>query len=201
MPSVKVVTPILGGHYYHLFNRGVNRQVTFFTTENYEYFLSQTGLFLSEYVHFLAYCLLPNHFHFIVKIKDQLNVNNKIITSEEEVGRIVSNQIRRLFISYSMAINKQEGRTGSLFESKYKRLEIEDDEYLRYAIFYTHFNPQKHKIASNFRHYKYSSYHSIFSKKTTKIDRDFVLDIFGGREEFVSYHQFFRDEKEAVVLE
>lgn len=202
MPSVKVTTPILGGHYYHLFNRGINHQTVFFTPANYRFFLFQLNKFCADYIHFLAYCLLPNHFHLIVKIKDELKINGRIITGEDEVGKIASNQIRRLFISYVMAINIQENRSGGLFESKFKRIEIEDEEYyLRYAIFYTHFNPQKHGFDLNFRNYKYSSYHSILSSKPTKIDRDLVLEIFGGREEFVLYHQYNREEQEAIVLE
>ena len=201
MPSVKVITPILGGHYYHLFNRGINRQTIFFRPVNYLYFLRQMSNFLDGYVHFMAYCLLPNHFHFVVKIKDELNIDGKILISEEDIGKVVSNQFRSIFISYSMAINNQENRSGGLFESKFKRLEIEDEEYLKYAIFYTHFNPQKHGIESDFRKYEHSSYHSILSSKATKIDRDLVLEIFGGKQEFVSYHQFFWDEKDAIVIE
>lgn len=210
MPSIKTITPIFGGSYYHIFNRGINRQNIFFAERNYLYFFELLKKYLSAYIDILAYCLLPNHFHLIIRVKDALILpaNDPIflkdriietITDETEIGRLVSDQFRRLFISYTMAVNKQENRSGALFESKFKRLEIEDDNYLKYAIFYTHLNPEKHGIGLNFRKYNYSSYQSVLSSKPTKINRDLVLELFDGQEEFISYHKFLRDEKEAVI--
>ena len=100
-----------------------------------------------------------------------------------------------------MAINVQEKRTGSLFESKYKRLEIEDEDYLRYAIFYTHYNPEKHGFSDNFRNYRFSSYSSFFSAKPTKIDREFVLAFWGWIDDFTSYHEYLHEDREAIVIE
>lgn len=71
-----------------------------------------------------------------------------------------------MFVGYSMALNKQEGRTGSLFERPFKRLEITEQEYLEYAIFYVHHNPEKHGIFENFREYNYSSYKALCSKRS-----------------------------------
>ncbi len=212
MPSTKTITPILGGSYYHIFNRGINRQTIFFQERNYLYFLELLKKYLPIYVDILAYCLLPNHFHFVIRVKDEVIQETKdpifrkdrilkTISDDIEIGKLVTNQFRRLFISFTMAINKQENRSGGLLESKFKRLVIEDDEYLKYAIFYTHFNPEKHGIEFNFRNYKYSSYASVLSTKPTKINRDLILEIFDGVEEFISYHQFLRDEKEAIILE
>ena len=106
-----------------------------------------------------------------------------------------------MFIAYSMAINVQEKRTGSLFESKYKRLEIQDDDYLRYAIFYAHYNPEKHGFSNNFRNYRYSSFSSFFSDKPKKIDRELVFAFFGGLGDFASYHEYLHEEKETIVIE
>jgi putative transposase len=201
MPSIKVITPILGGGYYHIFNRGVNKQNVFFNSENFNYFLGLMEKYLSGYVHFLAYCLLPNHFHLIIKVQDELLIENQVIKSEFEIGKLVVKQFRSLFIAYTMAINVQEKRTGSLFESKYKRLEIEDDDYLRYAIFYTHYNPEKHGFSDNFRNYGFSSYSAFFSAKQTKIDREFVLAFWGGIDDFIGYHEYLHEDREAIVIE
>jgi len=127
--------------------------------------------------------------------------NGSLITDETKIGKIVSNQFKRLFITYAMAINNQEGRVGNLFDPKYKRLLIENQDYLEYAIFYTHFNPERHGITDNFRNYKYSSFKAISGKSKTSIARDFVLELFGGKEEFMNYHDGLHEERPKIILE
>ena len=216
MPSINVLTPILGSNYYHIFNRGINRQNIFFSERNYFYFLHLIDRFLTDYISVLVYCLLPNHFHLIIKVNEKITTESDEkrkdsiwkrkmesveLTNDEEIGKFVSNQFRRLFITYTMAINKQENRTGSLFDKNFKRLEITENEYLLYAIFYTHYNPEKHGIDNNFKNYRFSSYSAFNNNKTTKIDKDLVFDIYDGFDGFENYHLVMHDVKEAVVIE
>jgi putative transposase len=213
MPSVKVITPILGGNYYHIFNRGVNHQLIFFKQSNYIYFLKQLGKFIEPYVSILAYCLIPNHFHFVIKVKDEIiiPVENKgrpslqkdgdLILNEDQIGKWVSSQFRRMFITYSMAINKQENRSGSLFDKNFKRHRIFENEYLKYAIYYAHINPEKHGLIENFREYMFSSFAALTSKKATKIDRKLVYEIFDGKEGFDEYHKGMHEERQGYILE
>lgn len=164
---------------------------------------------LSDYISVLAYCLLPNHFHLVIKINDLIRIPSlqkdgipkQAITNEVEIGKFVSNQLRRLFITYTMAINKQEDRTGSLFDKNFKRIEITENEYLLYAIFYTHFNPEKHGIVTNFRTYKFSSHQAIISDSSTRVDKNLVLKIFDGKDEFINYHYGWHEEKKNIILE
>jgi len=172
MPSIKTITPILGGSYYHIYNRGVNQSTLFFKDENYRYFLKLLSKFLSSYVHFLAYCLINNHFHLAIKVRDSLALNGSTISNEIDIGKLVTNQLKRLFITYALAINVRENRNGSLFNPKFKRKEISDQEYLRLVIFYIHYNPEKHKISNDFRMYRYSSYKALTSHSKTEMDRD-----------------------------
>ncbi len=144
----------------------------------------------------LAYALMQNHFHLVIKVNSFLKTDSIEITNDGEIGRIVSNQFRKLFIAYSMALNIQEKRTGSLFEKNFKRIEITEHEYLKYVIFYTHYNTEKHGLTNDFRQYGYSSYSAIISNKTTKIDRKTVLEIFDGREDFIHYHSVLHDDRD-----
>lgn len=215
MPSSKIITPLLGGSFYHIFNRGINRENIFFQKRNYFYFLQLLDTFRSDYISVIAYCLLPNHFHIVIKINEAIKISSEIgipslkkdgipmqvITNEVEIGKYVSNQFRKLFITYTMAINKQENRTGSLFDKNFKRIEITENEYLLYAIFYTHYNPEKHGIAPNFRTYKFSSYQAIISDSSTKINKNLVLNIFDGKADFVNYHSGWHEENENIILE
>ena len=201
MPSLKIITPISGGNYYHIFNRGINRQTIFFNENNYRHFLGLIDKFLTSNVSILAYCLLQNHFHLVIKVKEKIMIDSIEISDDEKIGKIVSNQFRKLFIAYSMALNIQEKRTGSLFDKNFKRIEITENEYLKYAIFYTHYNPEKHGIATEFRQYKYSSYSAIINNKTTKIDRKTVLEIFDGKDDFINYHSVLHDERDDFAAE
>src|SRR5690606_35746396 len=118
MPSLKTITPILGGNYYHLFNRGSNCQNIFYLPKNYDYFLKLLKDFLGDYVYFLAYFLMPNHFHLVIKIKDEIvtekgedqedegtvlseengsMTGSLIIKDEVEIGKIVVKQLKRMF--------------------------------------------------------------------------------------------------------
>lgn len=92
------------GDYYHIYNRAVGNDLLFYNSENYHYFLRKSGSYLNDCFEFLCYCLLPNHFHFLVRAKQNDNHNL---------------QLRRLFISYAMAINKVKKRKGSLFIKPY----------------------------------------------------------------------------------
>lgn len=219
MPSIKTLTPILGGRYFHIFNRGINRQPIFFQQRNYDYFLKLLNKFLNDYVDILAYCLIPNHFHLVIKVKVVLTITNfegmqtvipkyakkekdmVIITNDVEIGKIVSHQFKRLFIAYAMAINKQENRVGSLFDAKFKRLEITTQEYLEYIIFYTHFNPQKHGLIGDFRQYIYSSYDVILNQPSINFCRDFVFELFGGKTDYINYHSVMHEERGGLELE
>ncbi len=216
MPSIKTVTPLLGGHFYHIFNRGINREKIFYQTRNYPYFLKLIQEFLIDYIDIWAYCLIPNHFHLIIRVKDEITFKKKGMSSlqnddipeiktlndEAQIGKFVSNQFRSLFISYSMAINKQEKRKGNLFDRSFKRLEITSEEYLEYALFYVHYNPEKHMVIYNFREYIYSSFKAIVEKqKPTNLQRNNVLELYGGYDEFFNYHDVMHDEREAIILE
>lgn len=209
MPSIKTTTPILGGSYYHIFNRGINRQNIFFEKKNYLFFLELMKKYLTGYIDILAYCLLPNHFHWVVKVNDEIEFENKehflqkerFLTNEVEVGKVVSKQLKRLFISYAMSVNKQENRVGALFDAKFKRLEITEQEYLEYAIFYVHYNPQKHGLMHKFKNYNFSSYKAIMSDANTNINRQHVFEIFGGKTDFELYHNSMHEERQNLILE
>lgn len=208
MTALKTKTPLINGSYYHIFNRGVNKQRIFFTEKNYLYFLSLLKKYGLDYMHILAYSLLPNHFHLVVKIKNERispkqesGAVNMPSPTAPDIGKLASKQLGRLFASYAMAINKQENRVGCLLDPKFKRIEITKQEYLEYAVFYTHYNPEKHGYIRNFKTYRFSSFQAINGKKTTNINRELVYAIFGGRDNFLQYHEGTHHELQNIILE
>ena len=100
--------PLQEGKYYHIYNRGNNRETLFYTEANYKYFLKKYDKYLSEYIDTYAYCLLPNHFHLLISVKELKDIpletgNKKVQTLEQ----IISFQFRKFFTSYAMSINLQ----------------------------------------------------------------------------------------------
>jgi len=160
-------------NYYHIYNRGINGGNIFFCKENKKFFLKQLDKYLSGKIAIYAYCLMDNHFHLIIKLIED--------------GEIVTQAFSNFFNSFAKSVNKQNDRTGSLFEKHFKRIRIIDEEYLKRLIIYVHLNP-KHHLDLKFEEYKFSSYQSFLSQKYSKLEREEVLHLFGGIENFVFCH-------------
>jgi putative transposase len=189
MPSVSHMQKssiFLENHFYHIFNRGNNKEIIFYNDENYAYFLKKFDHYLTNCLYVFAYCLLPNHFHFLIKVKE----NDAIADSDgiDTLHQTITEQFRRFFLSYSQSINKQEKRTGSLFQKHFKRKLIDKENYLTRIIYYIHLNPAHHKISNNYKNYPWSSYKIILSDKPTKINREKVLNLFESKESFIELH-------------
>ena len=196
------------GQYYHIYNRGNNGDANFFDEENYRYFLSLYLKYIHPVTDTFCWCLLKNHFHFLIRIKefdeiniDQLNYSTNIKINIEKVNP--SKQFSHLFNAYTQAINKKYDRTGSVFEKPFRRKLISSQDYFIKLIFYIHNNPVHHGLVDAISDYKWSSYHSIISSKPTYIIRNEVLELFGGLQNFKIYHSTNQDfeDIEALILE
>ena len=184
MPSKKIKTLLEPGKVYHIYNRGNNHQIVFFRTSNYDLFLEKIGKYLLNYCSILTYVLIPNHYHILLKINDDLEVNK------------FSQQFLKFSLSYTNKINWEENRNGSLFISHFRRIHVDTEDYLKRLVYYIHNNPEKHELTEDFRLYKYSSYQAILSNKTTNMAREYVLDLFGGKTEFKEYHEYMHEESQ-----
>ncbi len=184
---------------YHIFNRGNNRENIFFEPENYAYFLRLYAKHIHPIVHTYAYALLPNHFHFLICIKDE----SMLLPQYWSNGKNRLHQpFSNLFNAYAKAINLRYQRVSSLFEDRYERVELKSDFDFTRLVYYVHVNPQKHGYVKDFRTYPYSSYSILSSEKPSNIDRETVLTWFGGRESFLQCHSaLHRDWMEEYHME
>src|SRR5690554_968486 len=168
------------GYFYHIYNRGNNKENLFLEEDSYAYFLNLISKYLLPVSDIYAYCLLKNHFHILIKIKEDAAI------SDDKLHLPFSN----LFNAYAKAINKKYSREGSLFKERYKRKRITDEQYLIQSIIYIHLNPVKHEFSENYQKYPHSSFNALISDKPTKLERKEVLDLFGGKENFIDSHHF-----------
>lgn len=197
--------PLQPDCYYHIYNRGINGTALFKTQADYRLFLSKYKTYITPIANTFAYCLMGNHFHFLIKVKEE----TEILASVQDkypgkkisfFSKWVSSQFAHMFNGYSQAFNKKEDRTGGLFESPFRRIEVDEEGYFSTLIAYIHHNPQKHGIIKDFRDYPYSSYKTHISEKETILEREEVLEWFGGKEQFIEFHKVVPENKTRFLL-
>lgn len=185
------------GEYYHIYNRANGMDKVFYKKANYEYFLDCYSKKLSPYLSTFAYCLMPNHFHFIVRVKNIKKIlevlpNYLFRNPKLEFSDIISNEIIRKqqgwLGGYAQAINKQESRRGSLFMHTSKRKCIGGLSYLQKVIIYVHQNPCKAGFVHDLNSWEFSSYNEIL-KEDGIVEHRQIMKIFANREEFIRSHQ------------
>lgn len=182
---------LLHGHYYHIYNRGNNGIDVFLEPENYYHFLRLYTKYIEPIADTYAWCLLKNHFHILIRIKDASEINESDLTySTIEKPKVVEpyRQFSHLFNAYTQAINKRYHRTGSLFEKNFERKLVTNEKYFQKLIFYIHNNPVHHGFVKQMNLYPWSSYDSVVSEKPTLLKREEVIYLFGSKEDFIDYH-------------
>lgn len=185
------------GQYFHIFNRGINGMPVFFEKKNYHFFLKQYSKYVHPFVKTFAYCLLENHYHLLIQVREEEELKLAIKKNiDEPFHWHVSNGFSSFLQSYTRAMNKVYDRTGAIFETPFKRIEVTEDSYFSTLIRYIHHNPQKHRIIKDFRDYPYSSYHAHLYESATKLNREEVLEWFKGRKHYETFHQ---DQKQTTL--
>ena len=202
---------MLPGNTYHLFNHANGRENLFVEEKNYTFFLGRISKYVLPVCHIYAYCMMPNHFHLLARVRseeeltgyfsrtsqeqDELPDNSEVLkqpvqlfTSEQLVKK-VSKSFSNLFNSYTQSFNKVYDRMGSLFMQNMKKEEVNDDNSFCKVVHYIHGNPVHHQFVKKIEDWPHSSYNTFLSKSHTKIERDYVLQVFGGVEWFIKYHQ------------
>ena len=166
--------PILPLHYYHIYNRGVNRGPIYFSKENYHFFLDRLGKYFNfETARILAYCLMPSHFHLLV------------YTIIDDFG----NKVMQPFsVSYTKAVNKQQKRTGPLFQGPYQSILIDKDKYILHLSRYIHLNPVSADLVNQPEKWEFSSYRDFIGIRSGGIVRpNFIIEYFKDSSEYVDF--------------
>ncbi|MEM0543319.1 hypothetical protein WFZ85_11890 [Flavobacterium sp. j3] len=188
---MEVRVPLLNGNYYHIYNRGNNGIDVFLEPENNYHFLRLYAKYIEPIADTYAWCLLKNHFHILVRIKEMSEIDvNKLSYNTTKKPKVVepSRQFSHLFNAYTQAINKRYNRTGSLFEKNFERKLITNERYFQQLIYYIHNNPVHHGFVKQMSLYPWSSYETIVTDKPTMLKRDEVVTLFGNKDSFIYFH-------------
>jgi len=159
------------GNIYHIYNRGINREPIFVKPDNYVYLLRKVKRLLEDLpITVLAYCLMPNHYHFILRQDSDISI---------------SNFVQRLFQSYTQAFNRQQGRRGPLFEGRFRHVHVDRDEYVLHLCRYVHLNPVTAGLVSDPIEWPYSNYREwVGTRAGTLVDRAFIEQFFATPEAY-----------------
>jgi putative transposase len=218
MPHKNTVRYFAEGHLYHIYNRGVEKRTIFHNHQDYNTFLSILDYYLNPQgreqlnipippswrsslieneVEVCCYCLMPNHFHFLLK----QNTHNGI-----------TRFMRRLSSAYVQYFNKAYNRKGTLFEGKYKAVRIETDEHLFHLSRYIHRNP-KNLVNKHLEEYLYSSYQEYKGIRSTEwLKTEAILNYYKTPEnqltnkhqnypEFVEFYELESDDIKHLILD
>lgn len=184
MPSRNVIKQYVPYSYYHVYNRGINKQAIFLDNRDYRMFLhilkrhfsaeesqdSSGRLYESFYdvVDLLTFCLMPNHFHLLLYQKE----------NEKSLEKVM----QKIGLAYTIYFNKRYNRVGPMFQGRYKASRIGSEEYLLHISRYIHLNP------SDYVHWEWSS----LPYYTGKLHADWVkpnamIGLFEGKNSYMSF--------------
>lgn len=203
MPQKNSIKHYYEDGFYHIYNRGVEKRKIFLDRDDFLMFLHFLKTALSESpkqgatlamapkqskhgprknfhqrVTLLAYCLVPNHFHLLIKQSD---------------STAMTEMIRSVCTAYGMYFNKKYDRVGSLFQGVFKAIDIAEDDYLLWLSRYIHRNPE------SFRTYLYSSYGDYLGTRQSEwTNTKIILDYFSNSslKQKSNYQKFVDDDQE-----
>ena len=202
--------PLIPDTSFHIYNHANGFENVFKEAENYRFFLEKYCLHISPVAETYAYCLMPNHFHLVVRIRKRevieelirnkkeslainsskvLNFGRVDIASDDEIEKFLSKQFSNLFSSYTQSFNKVYNRMGSLFIKNFKREPIYNKPHFLSAVVYTHRNPIHHGFCKGFEDWANSSYNSILYGVETFVESEKLLKMTGGKEAFIELHK------------
>jgi REP element-mobilizing transposase RayT len=171
------------GEYYHIYNRGNNKQPIFFERENYLFFLRRWRDYLLPVSQVVAYCLMPNHYHFIVYLqKDDF-----------------SRPMQAFGLAYTKAVNQVYKRVGSLFQGRFRAIQVTGDAYLLQLSRYIHLNPIGAGLTARPEDWEFSSYREYVGlRKGSLPNPQIVLGQLGSTD---AYRRFVECSEESRAID
>lgn len=188
---------------YHIYNRGNNGRSIFSSDRNRDFFLQRMRKYIHPYIDLLAWVLMGNHFHLLIRVKE---IDEAFFESAKQEGTIKAttfledlnihdfliDQFKRWFNSYVKAYNKEQGHTGSLFEKRFRRILVRNNFYTKTCIHYINNNPVHHGFVDHPRDWGYSSYGEVLSGNDFRVNVEAVLAFF---EEDVAVFRVYHEER------
>lgn len=162
--------------FYHVFNRGINKQDIFLSKEDYSFFIKKLRDLKKKYDYSIySFCLMPNHFHISIQ------------TRKTPISKIMSS----LITSYSMYFNRTHKHFGPVFQNRFKSILIENNSYFLKLSQYIYLNPVRGGLISDPLLYQYSSIREALGKEPYSILDEDVIRLVGETENSLKEYEAF----------
>ena len=169
MPRRKIT--FVPGMILHVTNRGALRMNLFYDDNAYHTFIGLCHRFAEDHgITILALCLMPNHFHLLLRIEE---------------GGDLSEFMKCVSHTFSRRMNRALRRTGTIFEGRFFASHVDSDSYLVAAIRYIHLNPVKAGLASYPTEWEFSDVREALGQRSyIRSSQEYVKALFGGRRRY-----------------
>ena len=202
-------TILANGEYYHVFNRGTDKKMIFTNNNEYRRFFDLIRFYQyqktirfsylnkterekiikesvgEQLVEIICYCLMPNHYHLLLK---QIADNG------------ISRFIRTITNSYAKYFNAIHERTGILFQGNFKAVRVEDNEQLLHISRYIHINPLTGFVTENLNDWYWSSLREYVYNPSEICNKEIILDQFKDKNSYLNFINDLKDYKKNYSL-
>ena len=172
--------------WYHIYNHARGNDKLFDSDYDNRTFLELIKKYIVPVAEIYAYCLMSNHFHFLIRFKDVKPINS---FRNRNIGDYLSHQWGNVQNTYSKKKNYRSGKRGGLFCQSINRNLIDSEDYLKLCVVYIHNNPVHHGYCATPDQWRFSSYNTILSPKESEINKEEVTSWFSDKENFIQFHQ------------
>jgi len=187
---------LCAGEYYHLYNRGNNRERIFFERENYLFFLRRLRKYAAPVLDVVSYCLMPTHYHLLVQVKQTSEV------SEDLGGPGTSKAMMRLSVSYTKAMNRRYDRAGSLFQGAFRAKHVDGDDYLVHLSRYIHLNPVFAGLVERPEEWEFSSHREYVGLRNGTLPKpEIVLSQFPSPEAYQDFVESYAPQEQEMIAD
>ena len=172
--------------FYHVYNRGCNKELIFTEISDYKNLINRIKESeFNKYLNIISFCLMPNHYHFLVQQKTE---------------KPVSDWISFIFNGYVQYFNHKYTRSGTLFEGRVKARSITDEKYLIRSSLYIHDNPVKAGLVSKPEDWEFSNYREWIGMRNSKLyDYNFIKENFDSKKNYVELMNDYLKGKVSII--
>lgn len=202
--------PFLEGCTYHIYGRGNNAEKIFPTEEKRALFLRKFIKYCSKYFHIYAFCVLPDHYHILLEVKEVdeafkknvlaegNSVGRQFLNGEISLNRFLENQFMRFLNSYAQTFNRSESRKGSVFQKRFRRPWVKNEMKKLSLVPYINRNPIHHNWVDHFSDWDLSSYNPTLTEEPSILSLEKIKELYADvpnsnwKQEFLAHHAAFK---------